>query len=400
LIKAQPYQWWDFRANPEQQIPLTDKTRWLWTPQTGLHVWNVPEDESEVYHGQYVRQIPGGTSDLNSGNAPSGYLLPDNGVFAYPDMGWENWAEEVLEAIRQYQGSVSYVTNDYKSLDESTIFRNLKSSTVKISDWSEIMQNAQELRNEGAVQITSNGAQHVEGTVASQSEPGTVYNTSFDRADPNSSAITTWNCDCPWGEVSWGRTRQWKKYEGRPCKHTLAMFWQSQSQPLDEDRPEAQGQQQLFNPQDLAPTPGGPNNMGQVPTAQPPTAQPPAAVPPSAPAPAPMSQPVPLGQGGTVSIPGALSKIKRSKRVLLKRSAFSNGQVVVCKTPLWGIDRDQNQQMVPVGSLGEILWSDNDESIVIFPTDNGILEPHLVRVQSETSNFRPSRAKTPFVRKR
>jgi len=277
-----------------------------------------------------------------------------------------------------------------------------KKSMRRVADWSEIMQNAQELRNNGSVQITSNGAQHVEGTVASQESPGVVYNTQFDRMDPNSSAITTWNCTCPWGEVSWGRTRQWKKYEGRPCKHTLAMYWQSLSQPLDEERPEnqAQPQQQLFNPADLAPptAPGGANQpVVGPPTAQPPTAQPPVAQPPAAPS---MSQPVPAGQGGTVSIPGALSKLKRSSLPAMKTGAFQNGQVVVSKEPMWGIDRDQNQQMIPVGALGEVLWSDDNESIVIFPTDNGILEPHLVRVQSETENFRPSRARTPFVRRR
>lgn len=363
----------------------------------------------------------------------------------------------------------------------------------KFADWSQIMQDAQALRDSGSVQITANGGQHVEGTVASQSEPGQVYETSFDRTDPNSQAITTWNCSCPWGEVSWGRTRQWKKYEGRPCKHLLALYWTSLNQPLDEARPEAQGQGQLFNPQDLmnpggmqsSPVPGGPN---QGPPAAPMAPAAPQTAPPAMPAMSPAPQPSHLtqpGEGGTAAIPGALSKklsvtniywhvapqsarssIERNgfpegtylfvnedqadewwddqengqgrpsdiwmiktdvpveenegwygtyisrngippeglthigKPRIAKTTSFQNGQVVSAKEPMRGIDRDGTMHTVPVGSLGEVLWSDDSETIAIFPLESGILEPHLVRVQALSQFFRPSKAPTPFVRRK
>jgi hypothetical protein len=288
---------------------------------------------------------------------------------------------------------------DVDEPDHPTTLAARKHAIIKFAEWQDIMQNAQALRDEGAVTLTYNGGQHVEGQVASQSEPGQVYETSFERDDPSSSAITTWNCSCPWGEVSWGRTRQWKKYEGRPCKHTLAMYWESLSTPLDEDRPEAQGQGQLFDPAELndggfqpAPGPGGPN-MGQP---QAPAPQQPAAPPAPPPPPNPSVITAP-GQGGTVSIPGTFSKLKESDFEFV--SAFYNGQVVRAKMPMWGIDRDDNMQMVPQGTLGEVLWSDEAEAIVIFPLDSGALEPHLVRVKDGAGNFAPTRAKTPFVKR-
>lgn len=30
-------------------------------------------------------------------------------------------------------------------------------------------------------------------------------------------SINSHNCDCPWDQFAWQRTRKWKKYEGRPC---------------------------------------------------------------------------------------------------------------------------------------------------------------------------------------
>jgi hypothetical protein len=312
---------------------------------------------------------------------------------------WQ-WAAEIPQDAYYLRGGLNHPIENYPvGVDpeaEAQRWAKQASSLIKFADWSEIMQNAQALRNEGMIYINANGAQHVEGQVGSQSEPGVFYDTSFERADPNSSAITTWNCSCPWGEVSWGRTRQWKKYEGRPCKHTLALFWESQSQPLDEDRPEAQGQGQLFPTTPYAQTPGGPN------ITQP--AQPPAPPPaPPAPPPPPPAQSQITGpnDGGTVSLPGTFSKLKPiGHSDMFVTSAFENGQVVRAKVPMYGIDRDQQTHMIPMGTVGEVLWSNDNEAIVIFPLDTGILEPHLVRVQDSTVNFVGSRAKTPFVRKK
>lgn len=284
-------------------------------------------------------------------------------------------------------------------------WRASKSFIPKTADWSEIMDKAQQLRQENAVQITQNGAQHVEGLVASQSEPGVTYQTSFEREDPNSQAITQWTCTCPWGEVSWGRTRQWKKFEGRPCKHLLALYWNSLSTPVSEDRPEAQGQGQLFNPQDFMP-PLVPGTTTPTPTPQPQMQAPPGTpqgvmpIPPTgiqAPAPPPppaQSQITKPGEGGTVAIPGTFSKLKNSA------TRWDNGDTVRNKIPMYGETRDGDTMLVPAGSRGTVLFADNLETIAIFPLDEaGILEPHLVRVQEPTENFAKAQG-DPFVRRR
>lgn len=61
--------------------------------------------------------------------------------------------------------------------------------------------------------------------------------------------------NCPWDQYAWQRTRKWKPLEGRPCAHVLALYWQAQSMPLDEDQD--QGQQQLFDTGQ-----GGPSSPG------------------------------------------------------------------------------------------------------------------------------------------
>jgi hypothetical protein len=286
-------------------------------------------------------------------------------------------------------------------LSDQKEFTPLRMAMVKLGDWSEIMENAQELRNQGMVQLVANGAQHVEGNVASQTRPGTVYNTSFERQDPNTGAITQWRCNCEWGEVSWGRTRQWKKYEGRPCKHTLALYWTSLSTPLDEARPEAQGQGQLFQPQQYQPpfVPGAPSTPPGTPPQGAPPGTPPrvmplaptgVGVPPAPPAQSQITQP---GQGGTVSIPGTLSKLREIE------ANFDNGQTIRNKVPMYGITRDGDTMLVPAGERGTVLFADSAETIAIFPLDSGILEPHLVRVQEPTENFVRAQG-DPFVRRR
>ena len=231
-------------------------------------------------------------------------------------------------------------------------------SFVKTAAWGDLMNKAQRLRGEGRVHVLSNGYNHVVGRV--EGDHGT-YTTMFDRQDPNSRAITTWNCECPWNTYAWQRTRQWKKYEGRPCSHVLALYWQSLSSPAQPatqqgEQPALPGmepaltapptrpfdQQQPFG----QPTPGTPYQYPTPPPAQqpmpggpfPPTPAPaelqqpprpdrgpdridprflkphkpgePSDVPaPSTPTPGGTSNPQPPGPGGTVHFPGALSRV-------------------------------------------------------------------------------------------
>ena len=128
----------------------------------------------------------------------------------------------------------------------------------KTADWNEVMAKAKRLIQSNQVQILRNGYNNVVGYV--KGDHG-EYQTEIGRDDPSSRAITTWQCDCPWDQYAWQRTRQWKKYEGRPCAHVLATYWKSLATPLDEDvTPQGQPnpQMSLFNTPRQAPAPVSP----------------------------------------------------------------------------------------------------------------------------------------------
>lgn len=280
----------------------------------------------------------------------------------------------------------------------------------KTADWNEIMQNAQWLRDNNHVQVQNrmqdpdSGQVHTIGQVESQENPGEYYETEIWQDDPNSQAITLWSCDCPWGQKSWGRTRQWKKYEGRPCKHTLALYWQSLGTPVENAQvqtPQQPAQPQMGEtPQDWvqAPsTPGGANfpvqpiNQEQeISGSEEDEANQPAAVEKQQPPTMPFSQPSKPNEEATIQFPGALS----SWRV---QGSFRNGDIVRNSIPMEGIDRDNVTYKIPRNSSGEVIWSDDNETIVIFPLKtNGKLESHLVRVTDATDNFYLSPSFKPF----
>jgi hypothetical protein len=120
----------------------------------------------------------------------------------------------------------------------------------KTAAWPDIMAKAKRLIQSGNVRILRNGfniiAAHVVGDHGE-------YNCDISRDDPSSRAITQWTCECPWDQYAWQRTRKWKKYEGRPCAHVLAAYWQSLATPLDDYDPNQHGP--LPNGQKRAPSP-------------------------------------------------------------------------------------------------------------------------------------------------
>jgi hypothetical protein len=312
---------------------------------------------------------------------------------------------------------------------------------AKVAAWKDLMEKAKRIKDQGRVHILNNEADHVVGRV--EGDHGT-YTTQIWRQDPNSRAITMWDCECPWDQYAWQRTRQWKKYEGRPCSHVLALQWQAQQQ---------QAQQPQVAPEQLplpgmapAPTapppvpyaPGPPNLEGQglprpgqepvlprgpwEPTPQP-SDMPPPGTPPVAPGGVPVpqvapgmqidprvlrnapgqidprftppampggnSKPTEPGQGGDFGFPGAFSHWHF-------RSSFENGTIVRAEMPLVGLDREGRQWRVPKNSKGEVLSSDEDKTIAIFPLSTGPLEPHLVRVVADTISFSQSHG-SPFI---
>src|SRR3954451_740221 len=146
--------------------------------------------------------------------------------------------------------------------------RQAKFSFDKNSAWTDIMSKAKRLIQSGNVTLLRNGYNIVVGHVVGDHGE---YQCEISRDDPNSRVITQWTCECPWDQFAFQRTRQWKKYEARPCAHVLAAYWKSLGTPLDEQLSEEQaGQmgtgQELPGGPVTGPPPGstfGPSPMGQ-----------------------------------------------------------------------------------------------------------------------------------------
>lgn len=285
---------------------------------------------------------------------------------------WVNFGPHGEHNQTADQASTVYAPQKATILPDWVVNEGSHDHFSKTAGWSDIMEKAQRLRDSGQVQITNNTNNHVVGVV--QGDHGT-YNTEIWRDDPNSGTITLWNCDCPWSEYSWGRTRQWKKYEGRPCAHTLALYWTALGSPVqDENQQTIPGMQ----PAPAAPaTPVAPNV--DLPNALQQTVQ-----QPQAPATPPQSQPQPAqppgGEQLTIHFPGALSKWRRT-------SQFTNGDYVRANTKVDGYDDRGTYYVVPRNMVGEVLWSDEEETIAIFSIESGQLGPHLVRVTAPTESF-------------
>lgn len=148
------------------------------------------------------------------------------------------------EAAQAIEGEISGPYKDSRAFIEGVRKANearmQTTGAVKTAIWKDIVEKATRYLNEGRVQMQNNMPDHSIATV--NGDTGT-YTTEIWRQDPSRpNTLSGWSCTCPWGEVSWGRTRIWKKYEGRPCAHTVVLSWESQKQPWDVDE---QGNEQL-----------------------------------------------------------------------------------------------------------------------------------------------------------
>lgn len=109
--------------------------------------------------------------------------------------------------------------------------------------WKDVRDKAREIKQGGKVRVLAvNMADEIHPeTFYAQvgSTTGAVYNTGL-MFVPGTFQVGAWECDCKWAQYSWGRTRQWVKYEGRMCAHALACVYEMQSRgmqgmPDDED---------------------------------------------------------------------------------------------------------------------------------------------------------------------
>ncbi len=98
------------------------------------------------------------------------------------------------------------------------------------SAWTDVAAKAKRLVQDGQVTILRNAPHHVMAHVVGDHGE---YNCEISRHDPQSQIIEQWNCECPWAQYSFDRTRKWKKLEGRVCSHVLATYWKAKSTPMD-----------------------------------------------------------------------------------------------------------------------------------------------------------------------
>ena len=96
--------------------------------------------------------------------------------------------------------------------------------------WADVSAKAKRLVQSGQVTILRNAPHHVMAHVIGDHGE---YNVEISRHDPSSQIIEQWNCECPWAQFAFDRTRKWKKLEGRVCSHVLAAYWKAKSTPMD-----------------------------------------------------------------------------------------------------------------------------------------------------------------------
>lgn len=303
----------------------------------------------------------------------------------------------------------------------------------KTAHWNDIMAKAKRLIQSGQVQVLRNGYNSIVGHVIGDHGE---YNTEISRDDPNSRAITGWQCECPWDQYAWQRTRQWKKYEGRPCAHTLALYWKSLSTPLDGDMPSGAP----ATPGERGPLPGGPDPMAPAPdaTVGPPQSAPAPAMPgmdtaqpagpdvlpqapmdqlamqmnPPMPGSTPPGMPAPPG---SVSVPGArppspFGPVQYPGGTYSKTAAeeFLNGERVRLNKPTFGLTEgregatDAGQYIeIPANKMGEVIGQDQSTGWVevIFPLSGGEMTSYHARCFLEPSEITKIPGSTPFIKR-
>ncbi len=274
---------------------------------------------------------------------------------------------------------------------------------IKEANWQEIEAKAKRLIQAGKVHMLRNApnviAAYVEGDHGD-------YTTEISRDDPNSQAISLWSCGCKWDQFAWQRTRQWKKYEGRPCAHVLATYWLSHSLPKDEEPeqgPPGENEASPFGQQEV------PMGSGMIPPATAPTPQKPGLPNQTAPTPegtvpgqAPEEpgilppypgDPARMPAINPVSVPGQkpqtpLNPIQNPGGTFSHVAAqqFVNGDMVMNKQEepngtLVGLGGG-GRQAIPLNSIGEVLGTDPMGLVNVYfagpQAAAGNLEPHGV----------------------
>jgi 8-oxo-dGTP pyrophosphatase MutT (NUDIX family) len=91
--------------------------------------------------------------------------------------------------------------------------------------WADVRDKAKRIRREGGVRILMASSEGVVGEVRGEHA---IYEATLTYV-PGSSQIGTWNCGCRWAAYAWGRSPQYRRFEGRKCSHALALQYEAMS---------------------------------------------------------------------------------------------------------------------------------------------------------------------------
>lgn len=91
--------------------------------------------------------------------------------------------------------------------------------------WADVRDKAKRIRREGGVRILMASTDGIVGEVRGDHQ---IYETQLTYV-PGTSRIGSWNCGCAWASYAWGRSPQYRRFEGRRCSHALALQYEAQS---------------------------------------------------------------------------------------------------------------------------------------------------------------------------
>jgi 8-oxo-dGTP pyrophosphatase MutT (NUDIX family) len=87
------------------------------------------------------------------------------------------------------------------------------------SAWRDVEAKAKRIRAEGGVRVLA--ATH-EGVVGEVRGDTATYEATINYV-PGSKRVAAWSCGCKWAAYAWGRSPQYKRFEGRQCSHVAAL---------------------------------------------------------------------------------------------------------------------------------------------------------------------------------
>lgn len=122
----------------------------------------------------------------------------------------------------------SWPVSNWSAYDESMKGFS-KSSALVIGHWNDVRQKAVQMRRDGRVKLLRNDKSVIAAEV--KGEHGT-YEVVLNRQSADSWAISTWSCECGWGQ--WAFKRQ-HTYVGRMCSHAYAALMAAQAEKMQGD---------------------------------------------------------------------------------------------------------------------------------------------------------------------